>query len=198
MTTTPSTTPSPTPAPWYANEREAIEAAMTYIDQHWTAGSRSDIVLHHLARVRHDDSVSESGIAEFQDDVRDMILSILEEAQIPGDIDGGGCDSSDWRDFTLDEIRQGFNRVLDHYFQKDQAQLATSPAPAAEHPALVALQGAVAAWDSLLSYRAAVEIGVLEKNKGHDLMRWSELMTAMDAARVLLAAQVDAGKDGTK
>lgn len=36
----------------YSSDREAIEAAMTYIDQHWTAGSRSDIVLHHLSRVR--------------------------------------------------------------------------------------------------------------------------------------------------
>lgn len=256
---------------------EALRDALDYVCDGIDEESQrvGDVIRAALARVRPaateqtaqaeagdeaDDSVSESGIAEFQDDVRDMILGILEESEIPGDIDGGGCDSGDWRDFTLDEIRQGFNRVLDHYFEKDQAreaetvelrtdysaceaecsalkaQLATQPAPAAEHPAVVpeghctcndplalgivhrdpedgpcfvyqeptsvaaeptvvvALQGAVAAWDSLISYRAAVEIGALEKNKRHDLMQWSELATAMDKAKQALLAGSGGGQ----
>lgn len=55
-------------------------------------------------------------LAEFQDDVRDMLMQRLDVLGIRKHIDGGGCDSGDWRDFTKDEIGQAFNALSDHYY----------------------------------------------------------------------------------
>ncbi len=54
-------------------------------------------------------------IGEFQNDVLTVLLETLDEEGIENaNIDGGGCDSGDWRDFTLSEIRQGLNRLVEH------------------------------------------------------------------------------------
>jgi hypothetical protein len=69
-----------------------------------------------------DEAISDKEIADFQDDVRSELLSLLSNAGIETDIDGGGCDSGAWQDFTLSEITQGFNRLADHYYDKDEEQ----------------------------------------------------------------------------
>lgn len=66
---------------------------------------------------------SEREISRFQDEVRQQLLDHLASAGLEGaDIDGGGCDSGAWQDFTLSEIRQGFNVLADFYYDRDQAQ----------------------------------------------------------------------------
>jgi hypothetical protein len=62
-------------------------------------------------------------IAKFQDEVRNLLLDLLTAAGLEGtDIDGGGCDSGDWRDFTMSEIRQGFNGLADYYHDRNEEQ----------------------------------------------------------------------------
>jgi hypothetical protein len=53
--------------------------------------------------------MSELTVADFQERVRDLVI---ERSKAPDSaIDGAGCDSGDWEDFTLTEISQGFNFV---------------------------------------------------------------------------------------
>lgn len=57
---------------------------------------------------------NEKEISEHQDNVRDRMIDGLKEAGLNGDrIDGGGCDSGDWRDFTESEVGQGLGIALD-------------------------------------------------------------------------------------
>lgn len=65
-----------------------------------------------------DAPTSAEEVRDFQDGVRGMLLQELEKRGIKEDIDGSGCDSGDWRDFTMSEIQQGFNRLADHFFDK--------------------------------------------------------------------------------
>ena len=51
---------------------------------------------------------------EFQDAVRDDLVEALDGVGLQGfRIDGGGCDSGDWRDFTQSEIQQGVGMLTD-------------------------------------------------------------------------------------
>lgn len=76
-----------------------------------------------------DDEKDDRPIAEFQDDVRDTLIEGLRELGIKNadQIDGGGCDSGDWRDFTLAEIRQAFvilsDRDYDRGYAEEEARL---------------------------------------------------------------------------
>ena len=64
-----------------------------------------------------------SEVAKFQDEVRYLLLGLLTSAGLEGtDIDGGGCDSGAWQDFTLSEIRQGFNGLADYYHDRNEEQ----------------------------------------------------------------------------
>lgn len=55
----------------------------------------------------------EAPVGDFPDQVRNYMLGELEKCGIKPDIDGGGCDSGDWRDFCMAEIRQGFGALTD-------------------------------------------------------------------------------------
>lgn len=58
--------------------------------------------------------VLDKEIGEFQDDARAVMAEALDSVGIPGyRIDGGGCDSGDWRDFTLSEIGQGMGMATE-------------------------------------------------------------------------------------
>jgi len=52
-------------------------------------------------------------IGDFPDRLRDFLLGEMERLGIKGDIDGGGCDSGDWRDFVMSELRQGVGHLTD-------------------------------------------------------------------------------------
>ena len=50
----------------------------------------------------------EAQIGEFQTRAKELI-----DKMTGSNVDGGGCDSGDWRDFTLSEISQGISHVID-------------------------------------------------------------------------------------
>lgn len=78
------------------------------------------------------DPDDERPISEFQDDVRAALIEGLTALGVKNahQIDGGGCDSGDWRDFTLAEINQAFVILSDRQYDAKKA-LATPPAPPA-------------------------------------------------------------------
>lgn len=57
--------------------------------------------------------VTDEMVGDFPDQVRNFLLDELERLGIRGDIDGGGCDSGDWRDFVMSELRQGVGHITD-------------------------------------------------------------------------------------
>lgn len=54
------------------------------------------------------ESEHDKSIGEFQNKVKNLIDELT-----GSNVDGAGCDSGDWRDFTLSEISQGFAHVVD-------------------------------------------------------------------------------------
>ncbi len=52
-------------------------------------------------------------VGDFPDRLRNFFLYEMERLGVKGDIDGGGCDSGDWRDFVMSEARQGIGHLTD-------------------------------------------------------------------------------------
>lgn len=59
-------------------------------------------------------------IGEFQNNVKILIDELADS-----NVDGAGCDSGDWRDFTLSEIGQGLGHVIDLH-EETKKQLTAS------------------------------------------------------------------------
>ncbi len=57
-------------------------------------------------------------ITQFQDQLRNYLLDQYAHYGIKSDIDGGGCDSGDWRDFSMAELRMGVGGICEHYQDK--------------------------------------------------------------------------------
>lgn len=76
------------------------------------------------------DPDDERPISEFQDQARAALIEGLTALGVENAhrIDGGGCDSGDWRDFTLAEIRQAFVMLSDREYDAKQAALPAPPA----------------------------------------------------------------------
>lgn len=63
------------------------------------------------------DTLTGPAIGKFQDDIRAVLIDEVQGLtgkDYAHRIDGGGCDSGDWRDFTLAEIRSAF-RAIEHH-----------------------------------------------------------------------------------
>ncbi len=68
------------------------------------------------------DEMKRDGItAKTQDRIRDLV--VRESGADQTMIDGGGCDSGDPVDFTLDEIAQGFNYISDEVIEPLKAKI---------------------------------------------------------------------------
>lgn len=64
--------------------------------------------------VEPEDVLSDKEIGEFQDKVRGILVDAVNSAGGKGDrIDGGGCDSGYWPDFTLSELQQAVGMLED-------------------------------------------------------------------------------------
>lgn len=87
-----------------AGAHESIaEGRATMLDR---AHAERDRLRAEVAKLNQD-------IGEHQDAVRDYLLEACREMGADGDIDGGGCDSGDWRDFTMSELEQGIGIIMD-------------------------------------------------------------------------------------
>jgi hypothetical protein len=69
-----------------------------------------------VPEVSEDEALTDEAIGKWQDDVRDELMDGLKAIGLSGEIDGGGCDSGDWRDFTLAEVRDFVRIVSDWHF----------------------------------------------------------------------------------
>lgn len=69
-----------------------------------------------VPEVSEDGALTDEAIGKWQDDVLAELMDGLKTIGLSGDIDGGGCDSGDWRDFTLAEIRDFVCTVSDWHF----------------------------------------------------------------------------------
>ena len=85
------------------------DAILAILDEHlngWDNKEKKEALYHAINQL---DLVTDEDVREFQEQVRDKFLAEMDVLKLKGDIDGGGCDSGDWRDFTLCEIQQGIN-----------------------------------------------------------------------------------------
>jgi hypothetical protein len=100
--------------------KEAFADCSTALDEMQAAAhayrDAMAIIASKLAAERADVIDNNDDIATWQDMVRDKLLAGLKEMGMRGDIDGGGCDSGDWRDFTLAEIQDFIVRVTDWHY----------------------------------------------------------------------------------
>lgn len=69
-----------------------------------------------------DPTMTDEAIGEFQNQVRNLMVAFVDASGGRGyQIDGGGCDSGDWRDLTLSEIKQGLAMVADIEYERREA-----------------------------------------------------------------------------
>ncbi len=103
-----------------------VDIIRTGITREWNDESLArdilDAICSGAVPLPEDVAIPTKVVTEFQDKVREQLLDELAAGGLEGaDIDGGGCDSGDWRDFTLSEIRQAFTVLADFYYDANQA-----------------------------------------------------------------------------
>lgn len=103
------------------NKQTELEKAIEYVNRHCYC--TKDAVLmcmycrvtsaarraQEVERERDEaERLHDEEIGEFQNKVKNLIDKMADS-----NVDGGGCESGDWRDFTLSEIGQGMAHVID-------------------------------------------------------------------------------------
>jgi hypothetical protein len=96
----------------------------------------------------------EGAVRDFPDKLRNFLLGEMERLGVKGDIDGAGCDSGDWHDFAMSELRQGVGHITDALVDLREVHAASV---AQEKIACDAVDRIGAERDSLRSRLAAAE-----------------------------------------
>ena len=102
------------------------------------------------ALARCGETETETEIGEFQDTMRDALVDFLGKhgAKDPGKIDGGGCDSGDWRDFSHSELDQGLGMIEEEIIDPLRAKLAAAEGALRKAIALIEIPAGCHAVDT--------------------------------------------------
>lgn len=88
---------------------KAIDQSERYRAKGWMIPQTTvETLLLAAKRLKEVEKENDEEIGKFQNDVKNLI-----DQMANSNVDGGGSDSGDWRDFTLSEISQGLAYVID-------------------------------------------------------------------------------------